>query len=154
MNHRALTLLILQLNKLVDSGIYDDVTISEVHQHIDDGTILRFLRTRAERYIDLSTHLDPGAWGDFESFYVKHLQSIYDAYACDEERKWGVRNKGLCLLVAWTNEILQQGKGWRPKKTVSERPPKSHATSPENVPPPAGQGNGKRKGGKRKRKGG
>ncbi len=44
MKHTAVTLLILQLNKLIDTGKYDDFTIEEVHSHIDDGTILQFLR--------------------------------------------------------------------------------------------------------------
>jgi len=44
MQHTALTLLILELNKLLDTGKHDDITIEEVHQHIDEGIILEFLR--------------------------------------------------------------------------------------------------------------
>lgn len=121
MQHTYLTLLILQLNKLVDTGKYDDITIEEVHQHIDEGTILEFLKRRGEDDIDLSFHLYPNASSDFKTFYIKQLQSIYDAYAGDEKRKWGVENKGLCLLIAWTNEIIQQGSGWKPNMNISER---------------------------------
>ena len=121
MKHRALTLLILQLNSLIDGGKYDDITIDEVHQHIDKGTILRFLRERAGDDIDLSIHLNTNTYDDFEDFYVKHLQSIYDAYAGQERRKWGIANMGLCLLVAWTNEIIQQGTGWRPNENIAIR---------------------------------
>jgi len=121
MDHTALTLLILQLNKLIDMEKYDDITIEEVHQHIDDGTILQFLQKRGQGDIDLSIHLDTTVYGDFQSFYVKQLQSIYDAYAGNERRKWGVQNKGLCLLVAWTNEIIQLGSGWKPNMNISER---------------------------------
>lgn len=121
MKHTALTLLILQLNKLIDTGKYDDITIEEVHSHIDDVTILQFLRERGQADIDLSVHLDTNAFGNFQEFYVKQLQSIYDAYAGDERRKWGVQNKGLCLLLAWTNEIIQQGSGWQPNTNISER---------------------------------
>ena len=117
----ALTLLILQLNKLLDTGKYDNLTIKEIHHYINNGTILEFLRERGQGDIDLSIHLDKNAYGDFQSFYVKQLQSIYDAYAGDEAKKWGVNKKGLCLLIAWTNEIIQQGSGWKANMNISER---------------------------------
>jgi hypothetical protein len=106
---------------LLGTGKYDDITIEEVHKHINAGTILHFLRDQAGNDINLSSHMDSKAYGDFQGFYVKHLQSIYDAYAGDESRKWGVKNKGLCLLIAWTNEIIQQGTGWQANQNISER---------------------------------
>ena len=42
-----LTLLILQYNKLIDSGKYDDITIDEVQRHIEAGTVLEFIQERA-----------------------------------------------------------------------------------------------------------
>lgn len=121
MKHTALTLLILQLNSLLDTGKYDDISIEEVHEQIDNGNILRFLQERAGDDIDLSIHLNTDVYGDFERFYVEYLQSIYHAYAGNERRKWGVENKGVCLLIAWTNEIIQQGTGWRPDADIVER---------------------------------
>lgn len=121
LKHSALTLLILHLNSLVDSGKYDDISLGEVEDHIDDGSILRFIRDRAGNDIDLSVHLDSSTYGNFEQFYVAHLQSIFDAYAGNERRKWGVEHKGLCLLIAWTNEIIQQGTGWQPNENISRR---------------------------------
>lgn len=120
MNHHALTLFILQLNHLLDLGTYDDISIADIYKAIDDGSILKFLKNCAGDDIDLSIHFN-NVYGDFENWYVKHLQSLYDAYAGDETRKWGVKNKGLCLLVALTNEIIQQGSGWKPNENISER---------------------------------
>jgi hypothetical protein len=57
---------------------------------------------------------------NFEGHYVRHLKSIYGGYAGQERRKWGVENKGLCLLVAWTMEIIQQGSGWQSNEDVSQ----------------------------------
>jgi len=116
----SLTALILYLNSLVDSGKYDDIGIEEVKLHIDDGSILRWLQQRTD--IDLSLHVgDPNLTEGFEDFYVNYLQAIYDAYAGNERRKWGVERRGLCLLIAWTNEIVQQGKGWKPNEDVARR---------------------------------
>jgi len=119
MKHSALTLLVLHLNALLDTGRYDSITVDEVEDRIEDGSILRFLRERAGQDIDLSLHLDTKTYGNFERFYVTYLQSILNAYGGRESRKWGVQNRGLCLLIAWTNEILQQGSGWTPEPNMA-----------------------------------
>lgn len=119
MKHPALTLLILNLNHLLDTGRYDDITLGEVKAHIKDGSVLQFIRSRAGQDVDLSILLDGRSYGNFERFYVTYLQSIQDAYGGDERRKWGVSNRGLCLLIAWTNEILQQGSDWHPDPNIA-----------------------------------
>ncbi|WP_208599236.1 hypothetical protein [Azotobacter beijerinckii] len=45
----ALTLLILQINSLIDSGKYNDITISEVHEAIESQGLLRFIKKDASR---------------------------------------------------------------------------------------------------------
>jgi hypothetical protein len=105
----ALTLLILHVNSLIDSGKYNDITIEDIHRAIEGKRVLRFLKERAGSDVDLSIHLDSKAYGSFESYYEAQLESIYGGYAGQERRKWGVENSGLCLVLAWTNEIIQQG---------------------------------------------
>lgn len=114
MNHHALTLLVLQLNSLLDSGKYDGITLDEVKRRIDDGTILQFLQTQAAGDASFNDWLEGSAYEGFEKFYLTQLQALLDGYGGSERRKWGVQNRGLCLLIAWTNEILQQGTGWKP----------------------------------------
>jgi len=118
LEHTALTFLILNLNKLLDKGEYDFISIEDIHKHIDNGTIFEFLSNL--KGMSLSGY-KTGAFGDFETFYTQQLQSIYGAYAGDEQRKWGVERKGLCLVLAWTNEILQQGTGWKPDENIATR---------------------------------
>ncbi|MFJ3073423.1 hypothetical protein [Pseudomonas sp. NPDC087029] len=107
----ALTGLILQINKVIDSGKYNDISISEVHSAIDSQRLLRFMKEKCGKDIDLSIHLESRAYGDFEAYYEEKINQIYNAYAGDERRKWGVENLGLCLVLAWTNEIIQWGEG-------------------------------------------
>lgn len=107
----ALTLLILKINSLIDSGKYNDITISDVHAAIQSQELLRFLKQRCGSDIDLSIHLESKTYGDFENFYEQRINQIYGGYAGDENRKWGVKNLGLCLVLAWTNEIIQWGEG-------------------------------------------
>lgn len=45
----ALTLLILHINSLIDSGKYNDITISDVHTAIENRGLLRFIKKGAAR---------------------------------------------------------------------------------------------------------
>lgn len=105
----ALTGLILQINRAIDSGNHNDITITDVHNAIESGKLLRFIKEKCGKDIDLSFLLDSATYGDFESFYEEKISQTYNAYAGDERRRWGVQNLGLCLVLAWTNEIIQQG---------------------------------------------
>lgn len=104
----ALTLLILQVNSLIDSGKYNDISIDDVEKAIETKSLLRMLQQRVGADIDLSLHLGT-TYGNFEADYEERLHQIYGGYSGQAGRKWGVRNLGLCLVLAWTNEIIQQG---------------------------------------------
>lgn len=119
MDHTKLTLLILEFSHLLDTGRYDSITVEEVKSHIEDGTILDFLQERAgEGLIGLGSFFRIGGSTEYAEFYVPYLQSLLHAYGGEEWGKWGIENRGLCLLIAWTNEILQQGSGWSPRRDV------------------------------------
>lgn len=109
-----LTYMILAINHLIDTGKYNDISIDDIEKKIDDGTILNYLKEKAGNDIDLSLILNGTTYPGFENFYIENLQSLYNAYSGNERRKWLVENSGLCLLLAWTNEIIQQGSGWHP----------------------------------------
>ena len=113
-----LTLLILEYNQLLDTGKYNHITIEDIHREIQQGTVLRYISNIAGSDADFSIYLDVPDELDFEAQYAQHLQSIYGGSAGRERRKWGVQNLGLCLLIAWTNEIIQRGSGWQPDEDV------------------------------------
>ncbi len=114
-----LTLLILEYNHLLDTRKYDYVTIQDIHREIKSGTVLRFLAKEAAGDVDLSLYIDSKGSSDFELQYAQQLRAIYDGYVGQERRKWGVENLGLCLLIAWTNEIIQTGSGWHPDEDMA-----------------------------------
>ena len=41
MKHEALTLLVNNLNRILDTGRYDDISLDEVASHIEVGSILQ-----------------------------------------------------------------------------------------------------------------
>lgn len=105
MDASLVTLLILRINSLIDSGKYNDISFEEIHQAIENKSLLRFLTDRCGEDAKFKLHLNsPG----FEAKYEERLNNIYNAYAGDEKRKWAIQNSGLCLVLAWTNEIIQQ----------------------------------------------
>jgi hypothetical protein len=114
-----LTLLILEYNHLLDTRKYDYITIQDIHREIKSGSVLRFLAKEAAEDVDLSLYLNSEGISDFERQYAQQLRAIYGGYAGQERRKWGVENLGLCLLIAWTNEIIQTGSGWHPNEDIA-----------------------------------
>ena len=109
----ALTLLVLDINHLLDSRKFDDISIDEVYDWIKKEEILPSLYKRTGGAIALSDYSDDGPYSNFSTFYHDQMKALADAYAGDHQR-WRVENKGLCLLLAWTNEIIQGGSGWHP----------------------------------------
>lgn len=110
----ALTLIILKLNHLIDSGKYDQITIEDAHKAIEQKRIIPFLTESTKGDSDFSLYGADGPWASFVEYYHEQMYQIYGGYAGNERRKWGIENLGLCLLLAWTNEIIQQGAGWYP----------------------------------------
>lgn len=118
MNLNAITMIVRNLSVILDSNKYSEITIDEVHQYIQDGTVLDFI-AEFEEARELRGILKSNLWQDFAKFYIQSLQSIYYGYAGDERRKWGIEKSGICLLLAWTNEIIQMGSGWHPNTNLS-----------------------------------
>ena len=110
----ALTLMVLEINHLLDSRKFGDITITEVSDWIDNRDILSSLHRRTGGDFRLGDFAGDGTYPNFGTFYHDQMKSLRDAYAGDEGKKWGVENMGLCLLLAWTNELIQQGAGWHP----------------------------------------
>jgi hypothetical protein len=106
MNGRDIVLVIKELSALLDTGMYDAISIQDVKKHIRTGDILRFISEMAGTESDFSAVLQSRAGTDFERLYTESLQALDQAYAGDERRKWGIEKRGLCLLLSWTAQLL------------------------------------------------
>lgn len=65
-----------------------------------------YLRERLEGDLELSFLKEQ----DAQDLNAK-LNDILVAQRGNERSKWGIENSGLCLLVAWANEIMQREAG-------------------------------------------
>lgn len=110
----VLTLLILEFNHLIDTGKYNYISIDEIHRQIENKSIVEYLRKETAGDSDFSMFTADGHYSEYLAYYSEQMYQLYGGYAGNERRKWGVENSGLCLLVAWTNELIQQGSGWHP----------------------------------------
>lgn len=103
---RLLTFLIFELNATIDRGEGDDIPITDVEAHIDAGDLFPWLQARLAgelRGLDLGL-LTPEVAAELNA----GLQEILRGYKGQERRQWGVERSGLCLLVAWTAELIQR----------------------------------------------
>ena len=92
--------LLWELIAALDSGKYDSLEIEEVKRHANAGTIPAFL---VDRF---------GADLDFSIFEAQDWTAIGETWASianaiDAKRKFGVENKGISLLLAYTLQSLQ-----------------------------------------------
>jgi hypothetical protein len=98
------TLLILQLNSLVDAG--KSLPITDVGTHIDDGSILEWLaHAFPGPELDLSIYQQSDLYKPAKM--VDFLQRLHNAYG--PRKKFGVERNGLCMLIAYCNEAVQEG---------------------------------------------
>lgn len=102
MKYNMLTYFIVEINRAIDAGKHQEITVTEVEKHIDAGSLFDFLKKTIPG-LDLSL-IDARVSAEL----AKELKDLLGGYKGNERRKWGVENSGLCLLVAWTAEIIQQ----------------------------------------------
>ena len=93
------------VNAAVDSGRGDGVTVETILAEIRDGRIIEFLETRD---IDLGL-LNAGARRDVAKA-LKEVANCGDARWV--RRKFGVRNRGLCVLIGFLAEIIQRRRAY------------------------------------------
>ena len=115
-HHNAPTFLITQLNALLDTGQFDHIPRSEVHAHANARDTLEWLKSIADQKFDTSVYGPAGPWTWFGPYLNDFLEGM--ANVSDDSRHWGVNNRGLCLLIAWTNALLQQGSCWKPNDDI------------------------------------
>ena len=103
-NIGALTWLIFQLNHLIDSGKYH-ISIDQAHSWAESENIIGSLKSLAGDDIDLSVYRPgDGPYSHFVDSYHECAGRTSNAYTGND---FGIHNNGLCLLLAWTNEMIQ-----------------------------------------------
>lgn len=93
------TFLALQMNRLLDKA--ETLDLEETHRQIQKNKLFSWLEEIFEGSIDLSLYTDSDR---------KEIGSFFNGLSStvDEERKMYVHNNGLCLLIAYCLEGINQ----------------------------------------------
>jgi hypothetical protein len=91
------TLLAFQLNHLVDED--NRLDIEETYNHIQDGTLFAWLKHQFGD-IDISLYKD-----DDREAVVDYFERLM--VSVDTSRKFGIEQNGLCLLVTYCLQGIQ-----------------------------------------------
>lgn len=105
----CLSMVLFGLSVLADSGETDDITIEEVKKHAYEGDLIEFLTAKGGG-VFASGFLEASSWKEFRAWYVEQIRDNCRSMEGRERRKYGIKNRGICLLISYTAEIIQQGK--------------------------------------------
>lgn len=86
--------LVWEFIALMDTGKYDDITVDEVKNQASAGTIASYMVSKFGKDADFSL-MEPQDWTDLAEEWERFENAI------DEQRKMGIRNRGICLLQAY-----------------------------------------------------
>ena len=105
----SMAMILFGLSILADSGKTDDVTIEEVKAHARSGDLIEFLAEKGGGMF-ASDFLKTPSQREFKAWYIAQIRDNCDAMDGRERRKYGIKNRGICLLISYTAEIIQQAK--------------------------------------------
>lgn len=105
----CMAMILFGLSALADSRNTDDVTLNDVKTHAREGDLIEFLTEKAGG-VFASGFLEGPSTKEFRAWYVKKICENCDAMDGRERRKYGIENRGICLLISYTAEIIQQEK--------------------------------------------
>jgi hypothetical protein len=94
-------LLLWELIGALDSGKYDSLDIEDVKRHADNRIISTFLREHFDAEHDLSGIFNDQDWATINETWADLARTV------NAPRKFGVRNKGISLLMAYALESEQ-----------------------------------------------
>ena len=97
----ARTYTAFMLNAALDTGKYADLGVDEIRASINDGTVFVLLEQR------LGEKLSP-SWLSAEERAELADEWMRYSEAIDARGKLGIERNGLCLLIAYVLEGLQQ----------------------------------------------
>jgi len=108
----CLTMTLFGLSTLMDHHDCDDVTLEEVKEHARKGDLIEYLTGKGDGvFADDFFKLDMSA--GFKEWYVKAIADQCRSMDGRERRKYAIDKRGICLLISYTAELIQQGKDIR-----------------------------------------
>jgi hypothetical protein len=103
-NSTVLTTFVQEVTTLIDAGLVH--CIEEIENHIEQKDVIDWLES--EYPFNGPNGVDFSLFKQQERDLVHNgLKNWLAGYEGDENRKWGIKRNGLCLLVSWTIELIR-----------------------------------------------
>jgi hypothetical protein len=103
----SMAMILFGLSVLADSGKTDDITFTDVKKHVKAGDLIEYL-TKKGGGVFASGHLEGPSQKGFRAWYVEQIKGL--TIEGRERHCYGIENRGICLLISYTAEIIQRGK--------------------------------------------
>jgi len=103
----GIAMILFALSNLLDEGTADDISIEEVKSHARDGDLVEFLTEKSGGTFAMGI-LEMADYRNFRAWYVDQIVANCISMDGRERRKYGIENRGICLLISYTAELLQQ----------------------------------------------
>ena len=92
------------LTDAIDHGLANSIMFDEIRREIENGNLIAFLNERLGDF-------DWGLFGpefDQGPSFVEAMQFEAEVFKDRERRKLGIKNSGVCLLLSFCIEAMQQ----------------------------------------------
>lgn len=104
----TVTYLLFAINAALDKDHWKKITFDDVYQHLDSGDLIPFLDAQLNG-IDLSLFGPDEPQGKLLLAALRHVAPWFKER---ERRKTGIKQSGVCLVIAWIGEVIQCGQ-WK-----------------------------------------
>jgi hypothetical protein len=105
----SMAMILFGLSNLADSGTTDDITVAQVKKHVYDGDLIDFLTEKGGGVFGNGL-LKSSSQKGFADWYVGRIRDLCVSMEGRERRKYAIQKRGICLLISYTAEIIQEGK--------------------------------------------
>lgn len=113
-----LTLMLLDLNHIIDKNLHIKCSYDEMSNHMEHGTVLDYLLKLYPTELFCVKSFNRDDETNFRTYFNTALNVINNV--TDSNRKCGVERNGITLLIAYIIELIQQGKGkWKANTDIA-----------------------------------
>lgn len=107
LRHAHLTVFMHFMNRIIDAGEHSDITPEHIQRRVEDGDLMAWLRTRFAGGVSFAGGIDLSLL-TVDGRDTELTEEFRRIDAVHGPIDFGVRRSGICLLMAWSVEVLQQ----------------------------------------------
>jgi len=123
------TYLLFAINIALEKDDWKKITFDDVYAHLDSGDLIPFLDAHLKS-IDLSLFGPDEPQGRLLLAALRHVAPWFKER---ERRKTGIKQNGVCLVIAWIGQVIQCGQWKIDPQFLSDEPDLPDSQPPQNL---------------------